>query len=175
MKIILLIVIFGALLTGGHAQELSRDTGKFTLQSVFASISVADLDRALAWYGVNFGFRKVKELKFPPDVRIGFVENGSLTLELAELKGAIPFGTVKEKIAAIRDRSSLQGLYKIGFFVADLESESERLKENGVKFLYGPSTDEGSGDSWLIVEDPDGNLVQMIQRGTGAAHSKDRR
>jgi len=175
MRVLIIIVMISALSHGAAAQVRVADPGSFAPDSVLASISVSDLDRAVAWYGANFGFRVVKELTFPPDVRISFAENGKLTLELAEIKGTVPFRTVKDKIPGIGDRSSLLGFYKIGFYVADLESETERLKKNGATFLYGPSSDKDSGDKWLIVADPDGNLVQLIEHGDAKASKGNRR
>jgi catechol 2,3-dioxygenase-like lactoylglutathione lyase family enzyme len=43
-----------------------------------------------------------------------------------------------------------------------VESEFERLQDEGVTFVSPPHSDE-FGVTWVYMRDPDGNVVELIQ------------
>ena len=53
------------------------------------------------------------------------------------------------------------GWNRIVLYVDDLEAEIERLKQQGVHFRN--QIEAGPGGSQILIEDPDGNLIELHQ------------
>ena len=48
-----------------------------------------------------------------------------------------------------------------GFLVDDVNATTEELRAAGVEILHGPTVDEESGNAWVHVRAPDGNVYEF--------------
>lgn len=115
------------------------------MRIAYVNVFVADLDRAIAFYGDTLGL--VVEFASPEHGYASF-SAGAVRLGLA-LPGA--------------DQASLVGRHTgIGLEVADLEAEHARLAGLGVRFAM-PPTRQPWGGYMAMFADPDGNQFYLDQ------------
>ncbi len=145
------------------------------------AINVSDLERAVAFYRDALGFRKVLDMKAdkPVNARMlhlpqkGFnirsimMVQGSTTVGEIELMQVEP---MREKPTPAKRPDDL-GMWVISFEVKDepLAGVVQRLREMGVKFFS--DIEELDLDGYapmkaVIFEDPDGNLLELVQLPT---------
>lgn len=120
------------------------------------SIIVENQDRALAFYTEVLGFKKSKDIPVGEFRWITVVSpEGHPDVELVLEPNANPAGkTFQEALFA-------QGIPLTAFEVDDIESETRRLKQAGVKFTMDPTA---MGPVKLaIFADTCGNLIQIYQ------------
>jgi len=60
------------------------------------------------------------------------------------------------------DGTLLHGFTKIGFFVNDVDMLADDLKAKDVKVVFGVADDPEDNTCWMIIEDPDGNVIQFF-------------
>ena len=125
---------------------------KIKLTSVF----VDDQDKALKFYTDVLGFVKKVEVK-----------NGSYKW-LTVVSPEEPDGTqllleANSNPAAktFQQETFRQGTTATNFFVADLQKEHARLKENGATFTTEPTKVPGA--RFAVLDDTCGNLIQITQ------------
>jgi methylmalonyl-CoA/ethylmalonyl-CoA epimerase len=125
------------------------------------AISVSNLDSTVSWYRTLLGFRVMRAPYAPvPGLRIAFLIRDDFRLELLEAAGSGP------RRLALPDTTrdiSLQGFTKLAFQVTGIDSLASRLRQRGVRFVFGPATDTAFRIRHFIVADPDGNLIQLVQ------------
>jgi len=126
------------------------------------SISVADLDAQLAWYGDALGYRTVVErvaLAEPP-VRTAIVEEpGGGRIELIERADS-----TREKVPADPlDAARGQGYGHWALRVGDLEATFAWLLARGAAAVWPPADAAAPGARFAYVQDPEGNLIELIQ------------
>ena len=63
----------------------------------------------------------------------------------------------------LEDGSLLQGFTKVGFLVENIDDVAEAIKEKNVKIVYDVTDDPEENVSWMIIEDPDGNVIQFFE------------
>lgn len=151
-------------LAGGlHAQETS--TGAVDLGAhpgPFLALSVANLNRMVAWYRDTLGFRVYAQ----GDAREGRVhyallERDNSILELLQLAEARP---LKEIAPSLEGSHLVHGFFKSGFVVANLDRAYADVKRMGIKLEYDiGGTPDGPYRSFGIL-DPGGNLLQFFGR-----------
>ncbi|MFQ6130510.1 MAG: VOC family protein [Armatimonadota bacterium] len=125
-----------------------------------AAISVSDLDRAIDWYGKAFGFREVAKSDKPAlKVRVALLRLGESMLEVFQPYKPEPMPEAESALD-----SSLQrlGTKHMAIAVRDIAAAYDHLKAQGVDF----DTDivEGSTSRFFFCRDPDGILIEVIQR-----------
>jgi len=112
---------------------------------------VDDVDTAIEFYTEHLGFEV--RTNFAP--AFADVTRGNLRLLLsgpASSAGrAMPDGT----------RPGPGGWNRIHLIVADIETETARLRDSGVSFRNDIVT--GPGGSQILLEDPSGNVVELFQ------------
>lgn len=122
-----------------------------------ASVSVADQERALAFYTQKLGFVKKKDMAFGDARWLTLVSpqdaNGPELL-LEPNADYPPMKALKESL--LRD-----GIPFNAFEVDDVDAEYQRLKELGVVFTQEPT--EIAGEKYAILDDTCGNLIQIYQ------------
>jgi catechol 2,3-dioxygenase-like lactoylglutathione lyase family enzyme len=112
---------------------------------------VADVESAVRFYVDALGFRVVQQ--FGPAMAI--VENADLTLWLAgpgaSASRPMPDGSVPGP----------GGWNRFVLQVEDIEATVAALRERGARFRNAVVT--GPGGKQILVEDPDGNVVEVFE------------
>ena len=116
---------------------------------------VSDMERAIDFYQNKLGFQKVAEIS-PPGRQIVFLEicKGQ-TLEL--------FSGGEDKIET---SAKTIGYAHTCLIIEGMENLIAELKAKGVEISGEPRMREDGGGSFRIL-DPDGNQLEMMQRGPG--------
>lgn len=135
-------------------------------------MSVASLDRALAFYRDMLGMRVVAEGAL--DERHDAITNltgvkckgvllriGSLQLELFEFANPLPRPGDHDR--PVCDH----GITHFAIQVTDIEREYKRLTAAGVAF-HCPPQKLPSGNKATYGRDPDGNVFELLERSGGA-------
>ncbi len=108
----------------------------------FASIPVADQDRALAFYTEKLGFRIITDQPFSDEQR--WIELG-----IPGAETSVVLFTADEH----KDRIGTFG--NLSFWTADVRKTYEELKAKGVTFLGEPQTEDWG--TAVIFQDSEGN------------------
>ncbi len=120
----------------------------FTSANAVVRYQVSDLDRAVAFYTGPLGFKR--EQRMGP---IAIVARGDLHLLLSGPKSsgarAMPDGRRQES----------GGWNRLVLYVDDLAARIATLRDAGVVFRNDVET--GPGGSQILIEDPDGNPIEL--------------
>jgi lactoylglutathione lyase len=123
-------------------------------------LTVADIDRAQAWYVDALGFEVVLEFALPGDVRGAMLRNASgAGVELFEVPGAGAGVAFADPPAAMRTA----GFGHVGFEVSDLEATYAGLLACGATAVWPPRDAPEPGRRMAFVHDLDGNLLELIE------------
>jgi catechol 2,3-dioxygenase-like lactoylglutathione lyase family enzyme len=126
-------------------------------------LSVPDAEASASWYQNKLHFTLKKRLVLPEhQLRIVFLELNGYTVELVESKTATSFETVQKRIPQVKQRDNLNGFFKAGFLVSDVDALAAELKRTGVKLISEPSDDRAFGVRQFLVEDNAGNVLQFF-------------
>jgi methylmalonyl-CoA/ethylmalonyl-CoA epimerase len=137
------------------------------------SISVPDLEAALAWYGEIFGF----EVQFRMGIESmnakgAFVKRGDMRLELWQIEGGFPVPSGRRE-----PNTDLQtaGTKHVAFAIPDLQAFLERLVRRGVDIAaiqrdptqpMQPDADPLARDKptafAAFIRDPAGVLIELV-------------
>ncbi|MGH7863279.1 MAG: VOC family protein [Candidatus Dormibacteraceae bacterium] len=132
------------------------------------AISVADFEGMTDWYKKTFGLREdVADRLDIPEVGI----KGSLLmgpngfrLEILWREGSQRHsGGHSDPTAAVLDRGYLHW----GFLVSDLETALDRLGAAGAKITHPKDTLPSHNVRFAIFEDPEGNMIEIIEPVAG--------
>jgi lactoylglutathione lyase len=119
---------------------------------IFPMLSVADLDRSLAFYEVVLGGRR--HYQFPPDGAPVF-----LTLQFGETE--IGLGLMTSPTLHGRDLRPASGhRMELCVYVEDVDLAFQELVAAGAPAVVEPCQ-QPWGERMAYVEDPDGNLVML--------------
>jgi lactoylglutathione lyase len=127
-------------------------------------LSVADLEAATDFYGRAFDFEP--EFRFElgrDDVRGSMLLHPSgMRLELFERPGAV---------AGIGGRGPIEALAVHGYGHFALRAEAlepafERALEAGAEAVFEPRPSPEPGVRMAFLADPEGNLVELVERGS---------
>ncbi len=141
-------------------------------------ITVADVERSIAFYARHFGLREaargtlegaeVAAAVGVPGARLTWVmlAGGGATVELLGYDApgdGRPYGLRNHDVGAAH----------VCFLVDDVAAACDRLRAEGVPVLAPPTTPPaegpGAGVSFAYARDPDGITVELLQRGAAAA------
>jgi catechol 2,3-dioxygenase-like lactoylglutathione lyase family enzyme len=123
--------------------------------SVDIGIFVSDIKKSLDFYHGTLGLEKIEELQtnFGTLHRLRF---GTSDVKLMDPKKVPPAGAIGlEKQLGIR---------YLTFVIRDLSGLCATLKDKGVEFTI-PETQIRPGTRIAMVKDPDGNIVEFVERG----------
>jgi catechol 2,3-dioxygenase-like lactoylglutathione lyase family enzyme len=134
-------------------------------------LTVLDLERSIGFYSKWFGFKKIEELRFPPEF---FESSESLyhlppgvycdmvMIESEDQKCVLElfcFSNVKQGGAAVWNET---GLHHLAFKVPDFARLCETMAAEGVEFFFAPKERQpGSDKHWVFLKDPDGVMVEL--------------
>jgi catechol 2,3-dioxygenase-like lactoylglutathione lyase family enzyme len=141
------------------------------------AVGVRDMDRALRFYrdviGLDVRFDDIEEFG-GVDGRPGVKRRG-VYLRWSDDPHA-PFIVLDEQLSREPTGAPKQlfetGIHHFGFWVDDVDAIAERARAEGVEFVHGPADagtvayGEPAGGTirFMLVRDPDGNVVQVDQR-----------
>lgn len=128
-------------------------------------ISVADLERSRTFYEQVLGFS---------------IEEDAFTLALHEIRGVVLADRHGARIELFERRGSTpsppghptdsvrrQGLFQFALGVADVRSTFERVTAAGAAAVLTPRVAPDGRCIIAFIGDPDGNLIELIERPTG--------
>jgi len=127
-----------------------------------AGVSVADLDRSERFYRDVLGFTAVEDrFAFPEHELRGVVlaNPQGARVELFERKGSAPTGP-HHQIESTRR----QGWFQFALAVPDIAGTFAAVVAAGAEPSLAPSTAPDGVSLVAFVRDPDGNLVEFLQR-----------
>jgi len=120
------------------------------------ALSVADLDRELAWYRDVMGFRVYSQGRLTDRIQYALLLQGNVLLELLQVDGAHP------RRPAATDPSQTLGFFKGGLVVADIERLYRALQARGAVFLFPLSRPPIGPYRAFGIRDPEGNILQFL-------------
>jgi catechol 2,3-dioxygenase-like lactoylglutathione lyase family enzyme len=127
---------------------------------VFFAISVPNLETSLKWYTENLDLTPVR-LPVSPKAKVALLKGQGLLVELVEHAEAFDLET---RLPGLQGRHLVHGLFKVGFFVRDLDATVTRLKKRGVQFKGSMFTDDVANARSILVLDNNGNMIQLFER-----------
>lgn len=141
---------------------LANNTSANTpVRPVLIGIYAQNYHGSVTWYSENFGFETTHEVvNDNANLRIGFLDNGAFELEIYSDIVSSP-----ESVRLNRDRFGMpsEGFVKLSLETSDLEKLAHELSANAVEFVREINeSDRKPGQSWFMVKDPDGNLIQIF-------------
>lgn len=139
-----------------HPQALPS----FRYDPYFSAIIVKNVDTSSAWYQSVFNLKEKNRIN---DTERGFrvvtLESSSFLLELIENKAWLEQKKVLENKP---DGTRIQGFFKIGFKVPDMDACLKKLADLKIipDRIY---TDAETRKRNFLMEDPDKNLIQFFE------------
>jgi len=128
---------------------------------VHVSVRTSDMDRSIEFYRRYFGMELEKRREIPAnDAEIAFLkDSGSdFSLELTYYKDQRRF-----EQAPYEERV----FDHLAFTVKDLDGTIARMRKAGVKITDEPFMLGPGGNRLAFIEDPDGTLIELIERKGG--------
>lgn len=125
---------------------------------VHVSIRASDLDRSIRFYEKNFGMKLASRRPIPQNnAEIAFLEGegAGFRLELTWFKSQRKF-----EQAAYEDRL----FDHLAFTVTGIDDMVARMKKAGVTVTDEPFTLGAGGSRIAFIEDPDGTLIELIEK-----------
>jgi uncharacterized glyoxalase superfamily protein PhnB len=125
----------------------------------FIALSVADLERQIAWYRDTLGFT-VSERGTAGTRKIPYahLRQGSIFIEVLQWPGGRPRAQASP---GTTDPVEIHGFFKSGFVVADVAALYRHLQGKGVKFEW-ELREHPNGLRSFGLKDPEGNLWQFF-------------
>jgi catechol 2,3-dioxygenase-like lactoylglutathione lyase family enzyme len=125
--------------------------------STFFAVSVPNLEASVRWYADAFGL-SATVLPGNEKAKVALLRGPDLLLELVE-----PAEALEGDRAGVEGRYRVQGFFKVGFFVKDLDAEVARLRGKGVRFKGSVFEDRVARARSILVLDRDGNIIQLFE------------
>ena len=122
-------------------------------------ISVKNMEVSLEWYEKNLGFVKTKDDYIPPlKCRICFIEKDGFELELFQYDE--PKDIPEDRKTPNSDLQTV-GTKHVAFLTDNMAALKEGFVANGVDIAHEVCME---GNAVMFVRDPDGVLVEFIQK-----------
>jgi catechol 2,3-dioxygenase-like lactoylglutathione lyase family enzyme len=129
-----------------------------------AGINVADLAQAEAWYTTAFGLEREFATRIDAVdldiVMLRDAEHGH-RVELLHRPGSGPGLRATNPAEA----ALTEGFGHLAFGVADLDEVHGRLLRHGAREVMPPQPSPEPGVRMSFLADPEGNLVELVERG----------
>lgn len=131
-------------------------------EGAFIALSVADLDKQVAWYRAVLGFSIVEQRDVPErGIRFVLLEREGSLIEMLQLPEA---RARLEVDPAATGASRIHGFFKAGFVVRDIDRLQQELQEKGATFSLPLGEPGSAGLRTFQLKDPEGNLLQFLGR-----------
>ena len=131
-----------------------------------AGLSVADLERSHRFYADVLGFDAVEdEFTLPAHEIRGrvLVNPAGVRIELFERRGSLPIRRGHPTEGALQ-----QGWFQFALATQDIEASFTRIVAAGATPLMAPRIAPDGRSRVAFVGDPDGNMVELLQRNAPA-------
>lgn len=128
---------------------------KITHDSIDIGIVVTDIDASLRFYCGDLELEKLGELELPGNRVMHRLQAGTSMIKLQELRDDTPPRGPDGILAQA-------GIRYLTIWVAGIHSEVERLTARGCTFSR-PLQEIRDGVYIAMLEDPDGNTVELIE------------
>ena len=159
-----LVVLSTAAFPAALAAQVDQASQPSEISPYLVALSVRNVDASYAWYRTHLGFEVMRlPYSYAPGMRVGFLRRGEFRLELVEAAGSRPRSAALPDTTNQMSPLSLQGFYKLGFQVPDLDALVAHFRTAGIAPRFGPTSDSSFQVRFFIVADPDGNWVQFFQ------------
>jgi lactoylglutathione lyase len=138
--------------------KLQQKKGK-TLMFVHASIRTSNMDRSIEFYTKLLGLKVILRMEIKQTNAI-----------LAFLKDPEAEGATLELTSYLDQKKFIQADYEdrlfdhLAFEVEDMNKTIENMRNNGVTITDEPYRLSPKGSLLAFVEDPDGTLIELIQK-----------
>ncbi len=143
------------------ASSIAQTENTQSFQPYFTAIIVSDINTSIDWYSKNLGLVVLNKME---NEERGFkqanLKGEGAILELIELKGTM---SPKEAMEG-KPKARIEGLFKVGYSVADFDKTVEQFKLSKVDFHGDVVQDPNTGQRMVILKDPDGNRIQIFER-----------
>lgn len=131
-------------------------------EGAFMALSVASLDKQVAWYRDVLGFAVVEQRDVAErGIRFALLEREGSLVELLPLPDARARLEIDPSAASA---SRIHGFFKAGFVVRDIDGLHRQLQEKGVAFALALGEPGSAGLRMFQIKDPEGNLLQFLGR-----------
>lgn len=122
-------------------------------------VSVGDLDRSIDWYGAVLGFAVERRFRLPiASSQAAMLRNGDLRVELFEIAGAAPLPRERREP---HDDLRVIGNKHPAFQVEDLSRFLGAMRALDVDIAFTVPAELGRA---CFIRDPDGNLIEFVER-----------
>jgi len=139
--------------------SFKQDTTGFNYIPHFFAVIVDKLDTAEKWYCSVFQLKTTKHInETATGFRVCILESSKLVVELIENKS---FLSVKNILANKPEETKIQGLFKAGFLVTDMNACLKRLA--ALSIATSQIYKDAKGKRNFLISDPDGNLIQFFE------------
>jgi catechol 2,3-dioxygenase-like lactoylglutathione lyase family enzyme len=125
-------------------------------------LNVADLDAQVQWYTKVFGFKTAHPFEVAPIGLRGIflVDEDGFAIELLEKQGSAR----NFKASNVAEAALNQGFGHICYRVSDVTAMNARLIEHGAVQIMPVQPAPEPGVTMAYVADPEGNLIEIIDR-----------
>ena len=146
----------------GVCRYRTRSATLIGMQFDHIGLSVADLDAQIAWYTEGFGLLEANAFEIPPlGIRGTFlIGDGGIAIELLRREGSRPGLQAPDQATALLTR----GYGHICLRVEDVDATFARLLALGAESRMPPSAAPEPGVRMCFISDPEGNLIELIDR-----------
>ena len=132
----------------------------FKYEPLFSAVIVKNVDSSTSWYQSVFDLKIKNRIDDTQNgFRVMILESSAFLLELIENK---TWPTQKKLLAGQPEGTRIQGFFKIGFKVTDMDACLKMLAALKIipERIY---TDSATKKRNFLINDPDGNLVQFFE------------
>lgn len=138
----------------------AQTAGGFKYEPHFSAVIVNNVDSSTKWYQSIFGLKIKNRIDDTQNgFRVTIMESSTYLLELIENK---TWPDQKKLLVGQPDGTRIQGFFKIGFKVPDMDSCLKWL--SALKIIPGRIyIDSATKKRNFLINDPDGNLVQFFE------------
>ncbi len=134
--------------------------GLESLTYACTAVVVADLDRAIAWYGHHLGFTECARMRIE-GADVALLEGAGTQVEFLQYdQGSVT--TVPSLFADPPEHLRPMGNKFLVFTVEDLDSASEELESKGAPIIWRAKT-LSPGIRSTAIRDLDGNFVHIVE------------
>jgi len=127
---------------------------------VFFALSVADVESLSRWYQEKLGFRILSQGEAPNKIAKGAILEGDGTIiELIQHSKSKPRAVAAP---STNNAYEIQGIFKVGMVVADLDGVYRELKRREVPIAYDLMQTKDVPMRSFSIRDREGNLIQFF-------------